>query len=319
MKRSRAFTLVELLVVITIIGILIALLLPAVQAAREAARRGQCANNLKQIGLALQNYHEAFNTFPPAGISNYQSTGATADNSVEDDYGNNRGCYIDWLALLLTRVEQQSLADQIVYVAPSTMCMNTNATNVWSVHVPGFVCPSDGFARMGYAYTSRRTSARGNYAACGGYSLTTTTPFWPTAWKNQTSTLRGVMGSGGAASFPDIIDGSSNVLACLEVRAAQATNDCRGVWAFAPGATVMGVGGINVGTDYFQDVVNAPEFGMPANAVSADYGHVARSMHPGGCNAVFCDGSVRFLSQTIDQATYDNLKTIASGIPLGNF
>ncbi len=101
----RAFTLVELLVVITIIGILIALLLPAVQAAREAARRMQCSNNLKQIGLALHNYHTAIGTFPSGYISAYGDPGYPSSNDLGPGWG--------WAAMMLPYIELGNLHDQI--------------------------------------------------------------------------------------------------------------------------------------------------------------------------------------------------------------
>ena len=125
--RSAAFTLVELLVVITIIGILIALLLPAVQAAREAARRMQCGNNLKQIGLALHNYHAAKNALPLGSIPNGSST---------------------WAMLILPQMEQQGIYNMINFNMPvfdNTTAVNgfTNVQVAATTRIPAYTCPSD--------------------------------------------------------------------------------------------------------------------------------------------------------------------------------
>ena len=117
----RGFTLIELLVVIAIIAVLIALLLPAVQAAREAARRSQCKNNLKQIGLGLQNYHDTCQMFPPAGIATIAYGGVAADVTLDDDMDNStvvatgtgRGAYISCFAFLLPYVDQGPLYKQL--------------------------------------------------------------------------------------------------------------------------------------------------------------------------------------------------------------
>ncbi len=326
MRKQRAFTLVELLVVITIIGILIALLLPAVQAAREAARRAQCVNHMKQIGLALQNYHQQFGVLPPACIGNYTG-GSTIDVSPSDDIGpagNGRGGRLNYLALLLQFLEQDSLASQLVKGPPCTAypgcwAMVTN-NNVWKNFVPAFACPTDPFARAGNNYTGNSGNlARGNYAACGANSSITSC-IWNAQWNNLSAYSRGVMGSGGAATFAQIIDGVSNTIFSIEVRAGADANDIRGTWSLGPGLTIYGPGGVNVGTDQLMNgvCVNRTDVAMPCLASSSgDLILVARSYHPGGCNAALGDGSVRFLNQTIDQSVYDALRAIADGLTLG--
>jgi prepilin-type N-terminal cleavage/methylation domain-containing protein len=316
MSRKSAFTLVELLVVIAIIGILVALLLPAIQAAREAARRTQCANNLKQIGVALHNYHDTYRVLPPAGIGSVNHVnGIVTDTTIDDDIGNDRGVYIGYLGLLLPFVEQQALADQIVYA--NNASMNTNR-DVWVQFLPAYVCPSDAFAGKSYRFTGRgSTMARGTYAAVGSDETIEQSAFWRTKWESLPARNRGVMGVAGAASFASILDGQSNVLAVIEVNAAIAANDARGIWAYAPGATVFGRGGINVGQDGFQDCTN--EITMPCLNTSGNRNFVSRSYHPGGVQSVLGDASVRFINESIDQTVYNWLRAIADGNSLPSF
>lgn len=325
MRRRSGFTLVELLVVIAIIGILVALLLPAIQAAREAARRSQCSNNLKQVGIGLQNYHDTYKVLPPAGIGVYTNgsmTGVTADNTVDDDIGNNRGSYINYAGMLLPFVEQQQLFDQINLVNAGNASMNTNAA-VWNTKIAGYQCPSDPNASNACTRTNP-AMARGNYAAVGSNEgITTGNNFYRVNWNSLNSTQRGAMGMGGAARLSDVLDGTSTSLVCIEVLAGPDVNDVRGCWAFAPGVTVFGTGGIN--SDYpdnFQYCTTAvrPAYtGKTPCQSSQDNNLVARSQHPGGVQAVMVDGSTRFLTDSLDQAVYNNLRSIADGNPISSF
>lgn len=326
MTTKRAFTLVELLVVISVIGILVGLLLPAVQAARESGRRSQCTNNMRQIGLALQGYHQHIEVLPPACIGNAVG-GCTVDMSPSDDVNNGRGCRLNYLALLLRYLEQDSLADLIVTAPPCTDptgCWSMTTNNAaWKNFVPVFACPSDGNVIRDVNYTGQSsTMARGNYACVAGNSslwnsrsTSATTAIWSAPWSELDKHARGAMGPGGAAKFAQIQDGVSSTLFCVEVRAAPNPSDIRGVWAFAPGMTIYGAGGINVGTDHLMSGMcvdyNNNTIAMPCSASSAgDRSITARSYHPGGCNAVLGDGSVRFLKQSIDQGVYDALRSI---------
>ena len=132
-RRRSAFTLIELLVVIAIIAVLIALLLPAVQAAREAARRIQCVNNLKQIGLALHNYHGANNTFPLGGVNGYGSN------------WNGPASCLNWRALILPYIEASTISNAINFGVTITgnSANGAQGFTAWMTVVPGFLCPSD--------------------------------------------------------------------------------------------------------------------------------------------------------------------------------
>jgi prepilin-type N-terminal cleavage/methylation domain-containing protein len=309
--KCRGFTLIELLVVIAIIAILIALLLPAVQQARESARRTQCKNNIKQIGLALHNYHDTFNRFPPAAIGFSANNAVVADTTIDDDIGNNRGVYISYLASLLPYIDQAPLYNRINF-APGSMTTN-NAQ--WVTFIAGYVCPSDPNASAGNNFTGRgATLARGCYAANGGLSEQSA------YWRTQFGTLanRGLMGIAGAANMRDVTDGTSNAFAVLEVRAGIPNTDARGIWSYGPGVTVHGTNGVNGANDQFQDCTNNTAVKLGCTA-SDNTRHGAKSMHVGGAHGLLADGSVKFVSENINQATYNNIRTIADGNVLGDW
>ncbi len=159
----RGFTLVELLVVIAIIGMITALLLPAVQAAREAARRGQCANNLKQVGLALHNFYDGRKYFPPGYTDNNTSTTSTPDNDLGPSWG--------WGAHVLPFMEEQDVFRQINFTLPVGAAANATISQQ---PVASYQCPSDPLQQSFPVYDSSlstvlATVAHGNYVGCNGW------------------------------------------------------------------------------------------------------------------------------------------------------
>jgi len=253
MKRSQrhGFTLIELLVVIAIIAILIALLLPAVQQAREAARRTQCKNNLKQLGIACHNYHDVFGQLPLGAICS-----AYADNDANEcgtrlrhsDWGTT------WAIALLPQFDQGPLFDLWDSSLPSA-----EQPNVTGTELPAMKCPSDfdvppaigtGGARPAQGPISGNNSryAKGNYAANfgGGHALENTSRWGVadtlnigqyTASPNLGAFhARGRRNERFGAKFRDMTDGSSNTAMLGEILKAPSDGDCRGCWGLAFGA-----------------------------------------------------------------------------------
>lgn len=244
--RHRGFTLIELLVVIAIIAILIALLLPAVQQAREAARRTQCKNNLKQLALALHNYHDVYNQFPLGGACNGGGTWNTCGSSFRHaDWSTT------WALALMPYVEQSALWSQwdsnLSSMAQSSS--QGGAFNVTGTELSFMKCPSDGDTppATGNNVGGRAPGgpyAKGNYAANygGGYAQENTgqngtdgRPNW--AGPNLGPFhMRGSANRRFGASFRDIRDGTSNTIALGEILKETSNGDMRGAWAHASGA-----------------------------------------------------------------------------------
>jgi len=211
----KAFTLVELLVVIAIIGVLVALLLPAIQTAREAARRASCSNNLRQVGLALQNYHDTFKTFPPSGFYGRPNSSG----------GNPQLAYHHtWVTAILPFLEQKPLYDAINFNLPAynqTIPINGVNTPLQSVEVPTLRCPSDAGYKNGEQSQTWGFSVT-NYAGSEGFH------WWPTAGLNPAWgppwTVLPVYGDYAGLFAPtrtnglrDVTDGTSNTVAVAEV------------------------------------------------------------------------------------------------------
>ncbi len=335
---KRAFTLVELLVVIAIIGILIALLLPAINAAREAGRRAQCVNNLKQWSLAVLNYESNYNTYP-AGCT-FQGGAANCDTPA-DGMDN-------WVIFVLPFTEHNEIYKQINHLKPLSDVSNQAARGMV---IPEMLCPSDaGHNRvpfqpwLGQQTGSQGNSpwgwARGNYAANGGLGFLDPGTDWydaggagSPAWLNPL--LRGVLGCNCALTTQKITDGQAHTVMLGETRAGLTPYDLRGVWAESGGAGsgIWGVGSF-VGDDYgpnckepFADdcqncLQMANEFGggndsqssngadtlislgMPCSEDNSggwpDWQQTMRSMHLGGVNLSMADGSVHFCSDLIE-------------------
>ncbi len=286
----RGFTLVELLVVIAIIGILIGLLLPAVQAAREAARRTQCSSHLKQIGLALHNYHDSHRCFPPFLINRAGNPSRIADV----DKGAN------WLVFLLPYLEQNALYDQWDFHIPANQ--NPGRSQELSI----YKCPSDPQSHGNFCSYAGGGWARGNY----GMNVS---PCWFGVGSGTSNSLGGVGGANQVVRIADITDGTSNTVAVDELRAGMNEHDLRGCWAM-PGLSAGTAAMFNDASvpncrePYSDDMENCAVSGMLGNATngmgcfdSTSTGQMTgRSMHPGGLQITMADGSARFVSETID-------------------
>ncbi len=308
-RAPRGFTLVELLVVIAIIGILIALLLPAVQAAREAARRSQCTNNLKQIGLGMHNYHDRSLSFPFGYI---EYAGAPNEN-----YLHRRTC---WFQEVWPFVEQQPLYDQ--YMRDTQLWVMDVDPDVRDAVVDGFTCPSDGSQpALGGSggYRSGASGFQGNYVVCSGNRI----------MYYGTTDLNGMFFRRSAVNFADVIDGTSNTLMASEgiVRGSANTGGwggAGGYWGGAPHAA-YGFTTLEPPNTPLADRVYScksttwPQAPCLSTAGTNDHRNFARSYHPGGVNAALADGAVRFISDTIDLTTYHALGTRRLGEVLGPF
>src|SRR5690242_11797755 len=155
---KQAFTLIELLVVIAIIGVLVGLLLPAVQKVREAANRMKCTNNLKQIGLALHGYQDANNLFPPGYIDGNTDPNSTPDNDVGPGWG--------WASFILPYLEQTNVYNQINFNVG--VGLGGNAA-VCQVQIPIYLCPSDAYPQNFTVWPTNVVVARGSYVGCNGW------------------------------------------------------------------------------------------------------------------------------------------------------
>lgn len=324
----RAFTLVELLVVIAIIGALIALLLPAVQSAREAGRRAQCANNQRQLGLAVLNYEQSHGRLPAAGEFGPFSEAVrfvpgVNHMSVDVRSGPNRS----WVVNLLPYVEQQSLYAQF----DRSKHVAENLSRPQLQQPPSLLCPSDDAYGRVYQASDVSTDAttpfaKGNYAAF-------TSPFHT----NDVDTL-GAMRLYGQ-ELREVTDGTSSTVLISEVRTRDNEKDQRGAWALPwSGSTLLAFDAhptwfpvpqskLGDPRDYFDFSEGSLGATQPPNGKNADvlydcpdlageqvekmpctvnalYMSAApRSNHAGGVNTAFLDGSVHFLSDGIDEAT----------------
>jgi prepilin-type N-terminal cleavage/methylation domain-containing protein len=352
-SRKSGFTLIELLVVIAIIAILIALLLPAVQQAREAARRSQCRNNLKQIGLAFHNYHDNFNQFPPARIRDLMSDSSSAFNTSN----------IAWSAHILPQLDQTPLFQLVTWDAfadgGNGIPMSVNGP-VFSQVLNVFRCPSDsGRGNVAWIAPDRQQvrgpqmpvslfgapAAPTNYFGCIGTSLRL-----PSAAQYSPQFPRGIMQQNGRVSIADVRDGTSNVLAVSEgvigfpTLGVNPNPDVAQVPPEMDPVLNPQLSPVNLcpesgtpdtssarrrGASWFYGqrpaaitfstmlTPNSPFYGCASNTERA--AHAARSFHVGGVHALLCDGSVRFISDNINYHTWAVLGDIDTQISVGEF
>jgi prepilin-type N-terminal cleavage/methylation domain-containing protein/prepilin-type processing-associated H-X9-DG protein len=268
-RRERAFTLIELLVVIAIIAILIGLLLPAVQKVREAAARMSCTNNLKQIGLALHNYHDTALTLPP-GFSN-----------------SGTFTYTGWQLRLLPFLEQQALWNQsVAFLTAHPSDTDDNAYPAAGFQLRMYICPSN--TRPPTTNSGGVTYGLTSYLGCAGTS------------SGRPVSADGVLYLNSAVKLNQITDGTSNTIAVGE---RPATGDLYYGWGFSPFGSGSGDGDTLLGS---QDTALAAAMGdlttnvglqpprAPTNAGEIDGAHFW-SFHTGGANFLYADGSVHFL------------------------
>jgi prepilin-type N-terminal cleavage/methylation domain-containing protein/prepilin-type processing-associated H-X9-DG protein len=320
-KLRPGFTLIELLVVIAIIGILIALLLPAVQKIREAAARLQCSNNLKQWGLAMHNFHDANGRFPIGASNNSGSSARTIDPCVRQT----------WVRFLWPYIEQDNI--KRLDTNPAVPFYNPPMT-VWYTldglcgkHVKLYLCPSDNGQIDQNVGQYQRT--RGNYVVNWGNalyddtrsgSLTTATsqnfgPFYHTNGQRHMP---------GKVTITSISDGTSNTLMMSEVLIAKVAtdNDWRGDIMNDDG--VFRFHTVTTPNSTAPDLISSTTFFRPNTdplmpvALGSPQRAAARSRHLGGVNASLCDGSVRFVSNSISLTTWRALGSMAGGEIVGN-
>jgi len=299
-RNRRGFTLVELLVVIAIIGILIALLLPAVQAAREAARRMQCANNLVQLGIALQSYESAHETLPPGTVN---ATGPILSKPV--------GYHMSWLVQILPYVEEGNTFKHIDF---SVGVYDKKNAPVRGVEIRLLCCPSD------WAPSATNGAAITNYAGCHHDREA------PIDADNN-----GVLFLNSRIRSRDIPDGTTHTIFVGEklidldlgwMSGTRATlRNTGGVPNQAvPGVGVAWSGGVSGAQDAQLEEAPEDEPETPrakAEAAAAEAANLAvggfSSAHPGGANFLFGDGSVRFISENIAPSLYRQLGSRADG------
>ncbi len=313
-QRSVGFTLVELLVVITIIGILIALLLPAVQSAREAARRMQCGNNLKQIGLALHNYQAALGSFPPGGVS---------DIALETS--NPNWCLVNaqinqapWTVLILPYLEESSRFDQFVLESKfkSTADQATNGDNdaEYARANNRYQCPSDPNSRSDVPnlnYFGVQGGGAPGSQSCGNSAGT------------RVYYHKGVLFHNSATRFRNITDGSASVFLVGESKYCQLAGGIASQASVYVSWAASNKLSPAVPLPCSQSAAVQPINGSPDNPARDNTLHTQSlffgSQHPGGCNFAMSDGSVHFVGESIDLLLYRHLAVRDDGLPVGGF
>ena len=356
LRNRRAFTLIELLVVISIIGVLVSLLLPAVQSAREAARRAQCTNNLKQIGIALHNYENANSSFPPAGEGT--SYTGTFDSSTKGAAPNGVTCFVDGvgaLPRLLQFIEGGTIFNAINFNLEYNSLSGANVTAYSSV-VNSFLCPSTA-RQSGSAPGHENAGDPGdpNASRFGGmavadYGATVYSDIDPQGrqlfgtgsnqivpYRNKATRADGLL-KRGSTRIAEARDGLSNTIAFAEdagrdpsfispylesydgVNATRPSSDPAGYapgkrryWRWAEADSAFGVSGqIN---NKFRPMNEASAWSQsgPTAGNNAGANDEIFSYHPGGAVALFGDGSVKFLKDSLNPVVLRNLVTQAGG------
>jgi len=314
--NRRAFTLVELLVVIAIIGVLVALLLPAVQAARESARRTQCSNQLRQIGLGIHNHHDNYNHLPPGSINAAASSVRNAFNK----YNIATSLYHGWGSFVLPFVEQKAVADMYVLTSDWRSAANQPARDVY---LKLFQCPStpqprrlDTFTQDGFTFTA--TAA--DYSMPSNLDNDSSSPcslnlLDPVSCNNP----RGMMYFNEVLRFAEVTDGLSNTFMLTEDAGRPLKYVTGGIrnknTARSEGASILDHASIVTLQGATYDGLTIPG---PC-AVNCSNNNELYSFHPGGATVVMGDASTRLISKNTDIRVVARLITRAAGETIGEF
>jgi prepilin-type N-terminal cleavage/methylation domain-containing protein len=339
-RPLHGFTLVELLVVIAIIGILVALLLPAVQAAREAARRTHCMNNLKQLGLALINYHGARGSFPAGAIVDTDlphNDGPVGKGGNCNGYNGryNRYTRAPWTVMILPFLEQMPRYESFNLDAPFmgyhdingpvSFCSRLFPSDNYEPQIlrnNAFECPSDHNADVGNAISNYLgVQGGGDGTVCAQGSEICCSASDQSLIFGRLHFFNGIFWYNSETRFKDITDGASNVFMVGESRYMQLGGsdapDCRATWA-SSGHTH----GIN------SNPITLAATGVPINSLDTDPAVgptwqlstvLFGSHHPGGCQFAMGDGSVHFVSDDIDLVAYRSMGARDDELPVGGF
>lgn len=330
-RISRGFTLIELLVVIAIIAVLVALLLPAVQQAREAARRAQCKNNLKQLGLALHNYHDTFGRMPPGVIN----PGVQANSAMPWTNNCATQCMnAPWSLMILPYIDQQPLYNKLNFSIAMGGAQRSGSgptvTNgaLFTSKLPAFVCPSDTpylepmqtAGNAHYAITNGFRSSYwypDNYSYLENFAAYTATPLYEQDTWTFPIVLNGVIfniphkgmfGINGACRISEVQDGISNTFMLVETpfrKNATVYGPYWNAWTYTSGV-------------YFGQAPNN-KGGCGGGAGGCPYAWGSGSSHAGGMQYLRADGSVGFLSDNTLFATVQLLTSIGDGQVVGEF
>ncbi|HXT59222.1 MAG TPA: DUF1559 domain-containing protein [Pirellulales bacterium] len=337
--RSRsAFTLVELLVVIAIIGILIALLLPAVQAAREAARRSTCSSNLKQLAIALQNYHDVHLVFPPSCF-NQGWTNSASGGVISPAYGAGQmAMNTTGFVVLLPYIEQQALFTRFNFNAAAGACVTggsyplaggdpfvTRNDQVMGTLLPIFLCPSDSGSKtlpgnngsIGISASSSVQGAKTTY----DFSVNPGNEIYNVnSWKTASTITRSMFGVNSNSRMASVTDGTTNSMALGEITLEQ--ESAPHAWGFR--------GFMSAGVSPVQ-ALNYPPGGVAINNWHTGWGTTSfpagklggygwmGSLHPGGAQMAAADGSVHFLAESANTLVLQRLSWIADGKTTGEY
>jgi prepilin-type N-terminal cleavage/methylation domain-containing protein len=312
-RMRRGFTLIELLVVIAIIAILIALLLPAVQQAREAARRTQCKNNLKQLGLALHNYADVFSLFPP-GCVNINPGAAAPDLNLDTDLGNWA-----WSSFLLPQIEQGPLFNQLDINRLSMPQSIDIPANLQAMTQPlaAFRCPTDtgpsvntGRRFIGITNTTLQSLALSSYIGVNSSGELRRAP------GNASGAANGMFYMNSAVSFRDIPDGTSNTAIvgerCWQLHTTNASTQTlnAGVVFGTRGTRQNSEKGLADALGSGRYKLNFTAFWPAPGGSQATARRVFGSRHTGGAHFVLGDGAVRFVSENIDADMDQSIQTL---------